>query len=200
VNPYEQDDQAQVHGGPMDTTPIVQTLSADIIPSSYLSDPTLVQDPMAFVGERDLVAPGQIGALYAMDALDPVLAPVASAYVPDIVTMDPYTMASTVEALMPEPRTLSASPPQLVPSPASIHTVASYSAAAPVSLEPVGVDPHSRTAASITPPAHITPFSSLSPPVLPGSVVSPIASDSDSLEGAISHQQPQTVIGQLLKE
>ncbi|PPQ89143.1 hypothetical protein CVT25_006515 [Psilocybe cyanescens] len=124
---------------------------------------------------------------------------------------DPFAMVSSSEVLDVSPsdvRTLSASPPQSqVPSPSVHGTSSSYGAGVTSSLESA-LDPvpthggRSRANTSLSPPSS---FPSLSPPSLhngateyPTSISS--GSSTSALEESISHQQPQTLIGKLLKD
>jgi len=123
------------------------------------------------------------------------------AFLPDLRTVDPFAMVGQGEKLdlSPDSRTLSVSPSQSqIPSPSIHGTSSSYGAGVTSSLESA-LDPvviqggRSRSNTSLSPPSIPSAFPSLSPPSANSSVT-------PNFEESVSHQQPQTVIGQMLKE
>ncbi|KDR73502.1 hypothetical protein GALMADRAFT_227953 [Galerina marginata CBS 339.88] len=145
-----------------------------------------------------------------MEAMDPPQLHAAPDFMSDIRTVaDPYAMSSSTEKLdlSPDSRTLSVSPPQSqVPSPSIHGTSSSYGTGVTSSLESA-LDPvtasggRSRANTSLSPPSHPSPFPSLSPNLQNPEYSTPIAASStDNLEESVSHQQPQTIIGRMLKD
>lgn len=124
------------------------------------------------------------------------------AFLPDLRTVvDTFAMVGQSEKLdlSPDSRTLSVSPPQSqIPSPSIHGTSSSYGAGVTSSLESA-LDPvvvqvgRSRSNTSLSSPSIPSAFPSLSPP-------NANLTATPNFEESVSHQQPQTVIGQMLKE
>lgn len=122
-------------------------------------------------------------------------------FLPDLTVVDAFAMVGQSEKLdlSPDSRTLSVSPPQSqIPSPSIHGTSSSYGAGVTSSLESaldpvVGQVGRSRSNTSLSPPSIPSAFPSLSPPSANSSVT-------PNFEESVSHQHPQTVIGQMLKE
>lgn len=222
MDQYEQDPLAPGLGA-MDTTP---SLPAEMIPiflptlpislpNGTHANPTPPQDPASiFMPSSELQAnpvaaqmhlplseiPMPVflnGPMLPMDSPQMHSVP---AFLPDLRTVvDSFAMVGQGEKLdlSPDSRTLSVSPPQSqIPSPSIHGTSSSYGAGVTSSLESA-LDPvvvqvgRSRSNTSLSPPSIPSAFPSLSPPS---------ANLSVPPNESVSHQQPQTVIGQMLKE
>lgn len=235
---YEQD--SQMPGlGPMDTTPIPQSRSVEIVPTFVPTLPTTHPDlalhnsplspdsGLSFMpgqSESEILNNGVVNALHlpmseiamtflntAMEAVDPPQLHAASAgFIPDMSSVvDPFMLVASDEELghSPDARTLSLSPQSQVPSPSLHGAASSYSTGVSSSLESA-LDPvastarHSRINTSLSPPSH-SPFSSVSPPGLQNTTsidFSSPPSANNNLGASVSQQQPQTIIGKMLKE
>jgi len=234
---YEQD--SQMPGlGPMDTTPILQSRSVEIVPTFVPTLPTTVPDLtlhnsllspdsglpfMPGQSESEILNNGVVNTLHlsmseiampfldtAMEAVEPSqLHSTSAGFIPDMTSVvDPFILVASDEELghSPDARTSSLSPRSQVPSP-SLHGAASSYSTGVSSLESA-LDPvaatagRSRANTSLSPPSH-SPFSSLSPSGLQNTTSIDFSSPPSAnsiLEASVSQQQPQTIIGKMLKE
>ncbi|KAJ3510287.1 hypothetical protein NLJ89_g4764 [Agrocybe chaxingu] len=214
---------------PMDTTPIPPPLPVDFIPTN-LAAPLLPQQQQQIdflsldAAESDLSLdppappihlpmPDMSMSVFLNTPLDPMDAPAQLHTAPSSFMSDPRTVADPFALLpqtdkadfSPDARNLSVSPPQSqVPSPPIHGAPSSYGVAAPSSLESA-LDPavsgrRSRANTSLSPPSLPSNFPSLSPPSLQNAADYPSSSSTANLEESVSQQQPQTVIGQMLKD
>jgi hypothetical protein len=146
----------------------------------------------------------------AMEAIElPQLHPASAGFIPDMTSVvDPFMLVTSDDELgcSPDVQALSLSPQSQVPSPSLHRASSSYFPGVSSSLESA-LDPlattagRSRTNTSISPPSE-SPFS-----VTPSGLQNTISIDLSSppstnsmLEASVSQQQPQTLIGKMLKE
>jgi hypothetical protein len=238
--PYEQD--SQMPGlGPMDTTPISQSRSVEIVPTFVptlsTTHPDLVlHNPllspvsglpfMPSQSESEILNNGVANTLHlpmseavisfsntAMEAVEPPQLHSATAgFIPDMTSVigsDPFMVVASDEKLdhSPDAHKLSLSPQSQVASPSLHGAASSYFTGASSSLEsaldPIAATARSSANTSMSPPSQ-SPFS-MSPSGLQNisgidlSLSSPPSTNS-TLEVSVSHQQPQTIIGKMLKE
>lgn len=205
MDPYDQDPQAPGLTA-MDTTPI----PPPAITQPFMPQPLFPDSPMIFLPDQTLAdfqgvsAPMQVMFSSPMEAIEPsAMLPPVSDFMQELGTMiDSYPLGSSSEKLdlSPATRTHSTSPPQSqVPSPSIHGSSSSYGAGVTSSLD------SALDSASVI-GGRSRANTSLSPPALP-SVFSSGASDLDyppslstsDLEESVSHKQPQTLIGQMLK-
>jgi len=208
--------------GQMDTTPIPQV---DIIPTFLPPDlvnsaSLLPQDSeLAFLSEQpsaELPAPFSSAMHLSMsditmpdfmnvqmDAMDPPM--MHPEYLSDMIPVTapfPMVPASDKLDLSPDARNLSVSPPQSqIPSPSTLGTSSVYTPSALPSLDSAldtGSTPGSRSRAntSLSPPS----FPALSPSNPLNGPEFAINNSTSSLGESVSQQQPQTLIGKMLKE
>lgn len=224
--------------GPMDTTPIPQSRSVEIVstfvptlpkphPELALRNPILSPaSSLPFMpgqSDSEILNTGVVNTLHlpmsevampflntAMEAVEPPQLHSASAgFIPDIASVvDPFMLVTSDEksGRSPDARTLSLSPKPQDPSP-SLHGAASsyftgVSSSLESALDPVAaIAGRSHANASISSPSH-SPFS-MSPSDLQNTASidfsSPPSTDS-TLDASVSQQQPQTLIGKMLKE
>lgn len=223
--------------GPMDTTPIPQSRSVEIVPTFV---PTLSTTHPDLALHNSLLSsnsglpfiPGQseseifnnsvVNTLHLpmseiampflnapMGAVEPQVHSTSTGFIPDMTSVvDPFMLVASDEKLgcSPDKHTLSLSPQSQVPSPLLHGAPSSYFTGVSSSLESA-LDPvaatagRSRANTSISPPSH-SPFS-MSPSGLQNTTSidfsSPSSSSSSTLEASVSQQQPQTLIGKMLK-
>ena len=231
---YEQD--SQMPGlAPMDTTPIPQLRSVEIVPTFVPTLPTAHPDlalhnplhsPVSGLpylpvqSESEILNNGFANTLHmpmseivpfsntAMEDVEPQLHSTTAGFIPDMTSVvDPFILLASEEKVghSPDAHNLSLSPQSQVPSPLLHGAASSYFTGASSSLESA-LDPAATTAGrsrantSIPTPSH-SPFS-MSPSGLQNTStidLSPTPSNS-SLEASVSQQNPQTMIGRMLKE
>ncbi|CAA7271555.1 unnamed protein product [Cyclocybe aegerita] len=206
---------------PMDTTPIPPPLPVDFIPTNLAAPLLQQQQQIDFLSldapESDLSLdppappihlpmPDMPMSVFLNTPLDPMDTPAQLHTAPSSFMSDPRTVADPFALLpqtdnSPDARNLSVSPPQSqVPSPPIHGAPSSYAVAAPSSLDPAVSGRRSRANTSLSPPSLPSNFPSLSPPSLQNAADYPSSSSTGNLEESVSQQQPQTVIGQMLKD
>ena len=232
---YEQD--SQMPGlAPMDTTPIPQSRSVEIVPTfvptlstthpdlalhNPLHSPVSGLPFLPVQSESEILNNGFANTLHlpmseivmpfsntAMEDVEPPqLHSTTAGFITDMTSVvDPFILVASEEKVghSPDAHKLSLSPQSQVPSPSLHGAASSYFTGASSSLESA-LDPaatatgRSRANTSISPPSHSP--NSMSPLQNTTSIdLSPPSSTNSTLEASVSHQHPQTVIGQMLKE
>lgn len=214
----------------MDTTPILQSLSDEIyIPAPHpeLVHPNMLVPQEQNTGYLPVQAPSELSAgafdpamhlslndlpmpvfmPAAMDTLDPLSSSPFDMGIPT----DPFAMVASTPSepldLSPDARALSVSPVQSqVPSPSILGTSSPYgpivTSSLDSALEPIPTHPvRSRANTSVSPPSFLAstpPGIMNAAPDYPTTVSS--STSSSQLEESVSQQQPQTLIGRMLKE
>lgn len=223
MDQYEQDPLAPGLGA-MDTTPslppeMIPLFLPTLPPNGTLANSTTPQDPgMIFLPsppQPELQANPVAAQMHLSLSEIPMpvflngpLLPMDSpqmhvpGFLPDLrPVVDPFAMVGQSEKLdlSPDSRTLSVSPPHSqIPSPSIHGTSSSYGAGVTSSLDSaldhvVVQGGRSRSNTSLSPSSIPSAFPSLSPPSANLNVA-------PNFEESVSHQQPQTVIGQMLKD